>query len=72
MTASHLKGLDGEVNYETLQKFAIDYADGVMQCEEGTNSAVVEYAKASGKKFLPYQGELEESIDAINEFYDNL
>lgn len=72
MTPDNLKGLDGEVDYETLQKFAIDYADGIMQCEDGTNSAVLEYAKASGKNFLPYQGTLEDSIDAINEFYDNL
>lgn len=72
MTDKHLKGLDGTVDYETLQKFAIDYADGVMQCEENVNSAVVEYAKASGKKFLPYQGKLEDAVDAINEFYDNL
>lgn len=72
MTDTHLEGLDGTVDYETLQKFAIDYADGVIQCEENVNSAVVDYAKASGKKFLPYQGKLEDAVDAINEFYDNL
>lgn len=72
MTDKHLTGLDGTVDYETLQKFAIDYADGIMQCEENVNSAVVDYAKASGKKFLPYQGKLEDAVDAVNEFYDNL
>lgn len=70
--ADQIKALQNEVDYVTLQKFAIDYADGIMQCEENVNPEVLEYAKASGKKFLPYQGKLEDAIDAINNFYDNL
>lgn len=72
ITADQIKSLADTVDYPTLQKFAIDYADGVMQCEEDTNTEVIEYTKASGKKFLPYQGKLEESVDSINEFYNNI
>lgn len=64
--------LKGVVDYETLSNFAIKYADGVIQSEESTNSNVLEFAKKSGKSFLPYQGTLEESVDAINNFYENL
>lgn len=64
--------LDQTVSYEQLEKFAIDYADAVMQCEADTSAEVVEYAKNSGKPFLAYQGELETAIDAIDQFYENL
>lgn len=67
-----VSALSGSIDYITLQKFAIDHADGVMQCEENINPEVLEYAKASGKKFLPYIGKLEDAVEGINNFYDNL
>lgn len=72
ITPEDVKALENTVDYLTLQKFAMSYADGIVQCEEGVDPELLEYAKASGKKFLPYQGSLEESIDSINDFYDNL
>lgn len=73
ITKNHLKNIEGKaIDYITLQKFAIDNADAIMQCEENINPEVLEYAKASGKKFLPYQGPLTDAIDAINDFYDNI
>ncbi|WP_165020415.1 glycogen/starch synthase [Dysgonomonas sp. ZJ279] len=62
----------GEVSYEALCKFAMQYADGIIQSEETINPTVLEYANASGKKFLPYQGDVAASVDAINNFYDNI
>lgn len=61
-----------EVSYEILSKFAIDYADGVIQSEANINANVLDYAQKSGKKFLPFPGILPESIDPINDFYNNL
>ena len=60
------------VDYETLTKFAIKYSDGVIQSEENVNSNVLEYANNSGINFLPYQGDVSASVDAINNFYDKI
>ncbi len=64
--------LKGTVDYETLSNFAIKYADGVIQSEDNINKNVLDYANNSGKNFLSYQGELDVSVDAINNFYENL
>lgn len=64
--------LKGTIDYETLSNFAIKYADGVIQSEQEINSKVLDFAKKSGKNFLSYQGNVEESVDAINNFYENL
>lgn len=64
--------LKGVVDFETLAKFAIKNADGVIQSEDLINKDVLDYASKSGKNFLPYQGDLENSVDAINNFYENL
>lgn len=80
ITKEHTKALEGVVDYATLQKFAIDYADGIIQAEENINSEVLEYAKKSGKKFLPYSGNVltetksfdDSTVSTINDFYNNL
>ncbi len=64
--------LKGTVDYETLSNFAIKYADGVIQSEESINKKVLDQANKSGKKFLSYQGGVDASVDAINDFYENL
>jgi starch synthase len=64
--------LKGTVDYETLSNFAIKYADGVIQSEETINKNVLNQAKKAGKKFLSYQGDVNASVDAINDFYENL
>ena len=45
---------DGPVDWLTLNKLAIDYADGVIVSQEGVDSALVEYAKSKGKPVLDY------------------
>lgn len=59
-------------DFETLTRFAIDYSDGVIQQEQVVNLSLLDYAKSSGKPFLPYQGSVAEATDPINDFYDNL
>jgi len=67
-----LADLKGIVDYKTLANFAVKYADGVIQSEESVNKSIIDYVSNSGKNFLPYQGNVEESVDAINNFYENL
>lgn len=69
-----IASLNGEVSFEKLSKFAIDYSDGVIQQEASVNNEVLQYASSiSKKKFLPYQGEdAVMAIEAIDNFYDNL
>lgn len=70
---SHLTDLkNGNIDYVNLTNFAVKYSDGVIQCEENINKNILDYVVNSKKNFLPYQGTLEESTDAINEFYDRL
>lgn len=71
-TDDDMKGLLGDgVDYKTLCKFAIDWSDGVVQSSSTADDELVEYAKASGKPFLPYPGE-ENYVEAYNEFYKSL
>lgn len=73
ITDKHIADIKGAgVDYETLTKFAAKYSDGIIQCEETVNSNLLDHVKESGIKFLPYQGDVEASADAINEFYDKL
>ncbi|GAB6120514.1 glycogen/starch synthase [Dysgonomonas termitidis] len=64
--------LKGVVDYETLSNFAVKYADGVIQSEENVNNNILDNVNKSGKKFLSYPGNLDVSVDAINNFYENL
>lgn len=45
---------DGPVDWLTLNKLAIDYADGVIVSQEGVDPALVEYAQSKGKPVLDY------------------
>ncbi len=67
-----LKSLgDGPVDFAALNRLAIDHADGIIQASEDVDPALIEYAKASGKPFLPYQGEEIDGAPFV-EFYDSL
>jgi starch synthase len=68
----HVADLKGAVDHQTLSNFAVKYADGVIQSEESINEDILDQINKAGKKFLPYQGGLEASVDAINNFYENL
>ena len=52
-----------------LHKFAIDYADAVIQASPVIHKDVSNHIKSSGKPFMEYPGE-ENYIDAYQDFYD--
>ncbi|MBO7318150.1 MAG: hypothetical protein J6U43_05470, partial [Bacteroidales bacterium] len=60
-----------EIDYITLSKFAIDYADGVIAGSENIDQSLIDYAIEKGKLFLPYQPE-DTRNDAIDEFYEKV
>lgn len=71
-TPEQLAGLgEDPVDFKTLNKFAIDYSDAVVQATEDVDTDLIEYAKASGKPFLPYPG-AENYVDAYYDFYEKL
>ncbi len=59
------------VTWLDLQKLAIDYSDAIVQSADNIMPEVLEYAKASGKPFLPFPGE-ENYVDSYMEFYKSL
>ena len=52
-------------------KLAIDHSDAIVESSAGVLPELVEYAKASGKPFLPYQGE-EPDVEAYKQFIEGL
>ena len=57
-----------ESNINNLHKFAIDYADGVIQASSEINPKVLSHIKSSGKPFMSYTGD-EDYFDAYNNFF---
>ncbi|MDE5662106.1 MAG: glycogen/starch synthase [Muribaculaceae bacterium] len=62
---------EGNVDYIRLNKLAIDHADAIVESAEGIAPELIEYAKASGKPFLPYS-EAEQGAAAYHTFYQSL
>lgn len=61
----------GDIDYVKIMKLAIDHSDAVVESSAGVLPELVEYAKASGKPFLPYQGE-EPDVEAYKQFIEGL
>lgn len=60
-------------SYETLYRFVIDYADGIVVASEQADPSLVEYARQSGKPMLEYQQpDTKEFFDNYNDFYEKL
>ncbi|MDU1904140.1 MAG: glycogen/starch synthase [Dysgonomonas sp.] len=73
ITDKDVKDIAGApVDYVKLTDFAMKYSDGVVQCEETVNPALLEYIEKNKLQFLPYQGSREAMIDPLNAFYDTL
>ena len=53
-----------------LHKFAVDYADAVVQASPDIDKAVLNHIKSLGKLFLEYPG-TENYIDSYQDFYSN-
>lgn len=59
------------VDFDALNRLAINYADAVIQVTPDVDSSLVEYAKSTGKPFLPFDGE-EDRPKKYVEFYRSL
>lgn len=71
-TDEDIKSLLGsDVDCRMLNKIAIDYADAIIQSSPTIDPELIEYAKNSGKPFLPYSGE-ENIAEKYLEFYRSL
>ncbi|MCM1483175.1 MAG: glycogen/starch synthase [Muribaculaceae bacterium] len=71
-TDEDLKALgDSPVDRKALDKLAIDYADAVIQASENIDPEILEYAKESGKPFLPYSSD-EDGLAGYADFYASL
>lgn len=62
---------EGKIDYKTLNKVAIDFADAIIQSTENIDPEILDYARASGKPFLPFPNE-ETSVDEYYQFYQSL
>lgn len=60
-----------EVDFITLSKLAIDYADGVIAGSATVDNSLVTYAQEKGKLFLPYESSENRAI-VYEEFYDKV
>lgn len=65
-----LANVKSPVDFATLNKLAIDYSDGIVQQSEHVDEQVLEYARQSGKPFLPYAAD--NFADECNNFYNLL
>lgn len=57
--------------YISLNKLAIDQADGIIIGSENIDPELKSYVEASGKPFLDYKNK-DEYVDAYSDFYDRL
>jgi len=60
-----------KTNFVNLLKAAVEYSDGVIIGSPKINGELRDYAVASGKPFLDYQGE-DQYIDSFSDFYDRI
>lgn len=71
-TDSQIAALGSDaVNATALNKLAIDYADAIVQATGDVDPELIEYAKASGKPFLPYNPDRDQN-QAYFDFYQTL
>jgi starch synthase len=59
-------------DYSSIMKFAISFADGVVETEAGVKQELIDFAVASGKPFLGIQSDASGLADACSEFYDEV
>lgn len=60
----------GDIDAYALNCLAIDYSDAIVQATEDVDPRLIEYARSSGKPFLPFPGL--DNVDAYHEFYMSL
>ena len=58
------------VDFIQLSKLAINHADAIVQQTANVPEELIEYAKQSGKPFLPFSEE--DMLQKVSDFYDTL
>ena len=72
-TTTHKMTIAIKLNVKNrVPKLAIDFADGIAQGAENVDPELLEYAKASGKPFLPLTEAGEDRAAAFAGFYESL
>lgn len=61
---------EGKVDNVAINKIAIDYADAIVESSTDVDPRIVEYAKESGKPFMPFPGP--DNYDLYATFYSSL
>jgi starch synthase len=69
VNANLLKGYSDRIDFDELNKLAIDYSDGIVQAEPEVNVELLDYAKGKNIPVLGYQ---EDFADAYEAFYESL
>ena len=67
----NLKILD-HPSYQNLQRFVMNYADGIVFASETVDTEAAAHARRSGKPILEYQAPTAEGFDNYNTFYEKL
>jgi len=62
---------DGPADFAAINRLAIDYADAVIQADNGVDQSLIDYARASGKPFLEF-ADAEKRVEQYTEFYRSL
>lgn len=71
-TPDDLKAIsDGPVDWKALNRLAIDHADAITQASPEIDPELLDYIKASGKPFLPYEAEAD-TASRFADFYSSL
>ena len=60
------------VDYLTLNKLAMDFADAITVTSDKVDPALIEYARATGKPFMEYSGDEKSMIERYAEFYKTI
>ena len=71
ITDEDIQPIKNGADWLSLNKLAIDQAEGVVLGEQDVNAELIQYCKDKKKLILPYQG-LEDYADAYSDFYDSL
>lgn len=70
--ADALKSLtENPADYKALMRLAMDYSDAIIAAQEDVDPELIEYARNTGKPFMPYPGK-EDFTQAYYNFYRTL
>jgi starch synthase len=59
-------------DYTNLMKFAISFADGVVETEAGIKKELIDFAISAGKPLMTHREDANAFADACSEFYDEV